>query len=255
LEQHPSGQLCAVQRQAVPLPLQTVPGEQRLSHSPPQPSGPQTLPAQEREQQVPAALLQTQLRKSGQSPSSLQGPEQAHCPWALQPSAQHWSPPQQVLLLGQQVASQQVLSASQHWPPQQSPSQQPASEQQALPAGPQMVVQPLTGSQALAGGPQHTSPQAKVAGSPQHTLPAQPLDGWSQGLPPQTVTGSVQTSSKQAPEQQSLPRQQALPLGSLQRLPQHCRSGGQLVALQAHCPWELHVSPAPHLPQEPPQPS
>jgi hypothetical protein len=69
LEQQSFGQLCAVHRHAVPSPLQTVPGGQRFSHVPPQPSGPQTLPAQERVQHVPWSVLQTQLRKFGQSPS------------------------------------------------------------------------------------------------------------------------------------------------------------------------------------------
>jgi hypothetical protein len=141
LEQHPAGQLCAVQRQAVPSSLQTVLGGQRFSQLPPQPSGPQTLPAQVRVQHVPWGRLQTQVRKSGQSSSLRQLPAHAagtHAPSTHACCAVHWAhvPP----LLPQAPS---VFPGRQRPPASQQPSRQlrrvhrhwPLSSSQVSPAG------------------------------------------------------------------------------------------------------------------------
>jgi hypothetical protein len=101
----PGAQQAPLQRttshvQAEPSPLQVVWGG-HAPQPPPQPSGPQTLPAQVRAQQAPWARLQTQLRISGQSLSLLQLPVQA--------TATHW-PFVQAVLAAQQAPSQHCVA-------------------------------------------------------------------------------------------------------------------------------------------------
>jgi hypothetical protein len=72
VSQQPSGQLVALQTHC-PLSLQVSPAGQS-PQLPPQPSDPQTLPAQFRVQQTPWASLQTQFVRSGQSVSLKQLP-------------------------------------------------------------------------------------------------------------------------------------------------------------------------------------
>jgi hypothetical protein len=190
-EQQPLGQLSAVQMQNSPFALQTVLGGQVLSHSPPQPSGPQTLPAQLRAQHVPLARSQTQLRRSGQSSSSLHRPVHtmgtqapfSHCSSAVQrahvsPSApQNWLvfPGWQVLPASQQpfgqlaaLQTQTPLAPSHVVPGGQAPQVPPAPQ----PSGPQPLPAQLgaqqihSGLHSVAPGLQQLPWQQCVAQSP-----------------------------------------------------------------------------------------
>jgi hypothetical protein len=105
-------------------------------------------------------------------------------------------------------------------------------------------------------GPQHWSPQLTVAGSPQHVSPAQPLAGGLQAAEPHRLTRSVQTLSKQLPEQHSNGVQHTLPFASPQwPSAQHCRPSGHVPDVQVHCPFAVQTSSIGHEPQSPSQPS
>jgi hypothetical protein len=158
-----------------------------------------------------------------------------------QVSPQQWEPG------GQQVPPQHLAAdGSQHVSPQTSGVSQQLSAAHCWPAAQQLVPQHLA-----ADGLQHVSPQ--TSGVSQQLSPAHCLAGGSHGVSPHWVTRAVQLPSRQLAEQQSPSCVQALPLALLQ-VPssQHAVPAGQLVAVQAHCPWALQTCPARQL-LSPPQ--